>query len=86
VSLGTDTHIVAGGTLEDLPRVEPPAPHCTDLGNSERFVRQHGVDVRYCYLWKTYLECPVPYEPTARCPRFEEFLLTIFAKDKVLIA
>lgn len=56
MSVGADTHLVAGGALEDLPRAEPPAPHCTDLGNSERFVRQYGADVRYCYLWKTYFE------------------------------
>ncbi len=27
----------------------------TDLGNSERFVAQHGQDVRYCYQWGKWL-------------------------------
>jgi len=28
---------------------------CTDLGNAERFIAQHGDDVRYCYPWRTWL-------------------------------
>jgi putative DNA primase/helicase len=27
----------------------------TDLGNAERFVAQHGDDVRYCYQWRKWL-------------------------------
>jgi putative DNA primase/helicase len=27
----------------------------TDLGNAERFVAQHGQDVRYCYPWRKWL-------------------------------
>jgi putative DNA primase/helicase len=27
----------------------------TDLGNSERFVAQHGENVRYCYAWQKWL-------------------------------
>jgi putative DNA primase/helicase len=27
----------------------------TDLGNADRFVVQHGYDVRYCYPWRTWL-------------------------------
>ena len=27
----------------------------TDLGNSERFVAQHGKNVRYCYLWAKWV-------------------------------
>jgi len=27
----------------------------TDLGNSERFIAHHGENVRYCYLWRTWL-------------------------------
>jgi putative DNA primase/helicase len=27
----------------------------TDLGNAERFVAQHGENVRYCYSWRTWL-------------------------------
>jgi putative DNA primase/helicase len=31
------------------------ARNLTDLGNSERFVADHGGDVRYCYPWSTWL-------------------------------
>jgi len=31
------------------------ARNLTDLGNSERFVADHGEDVRYCYPWSTSL-------------------------------
>jgi len=27
----------------------------TDLGNAERFIAQHGENVRYCYLWRRWL-------------------------------
>jgi putative DNA primase/helicase len=35
----------------------PPAQgyNLTDLGNAERFVRDHGEDVRYCYPWRKWL-------------------------------
>jgi len=33
----------------------PRAYNLTDLGNSERFVSDHGEDVRYCYPWATWL-------------------------------
>ncbi len=33
----------------------PRAYNLTDLGNSERFVSDHGEDVRYCYPWSTWL-------------------------------
>ena len=34
----------------------PPAGYnLTDLGNAERFVRDHGEDVRYCYPWGKWL-------------------------------
>jgi putative DNA primase/helicase len=34
----------------------PPAGYnLTDLGNAERFVRDHGEEVRYCYLWGKWL-------------------------------
>ena len=41
--------------------VEQPASvlasaHCTDVGNAERFVGQHGTEVRYCHTWKRWLE------------------------------
>jgi P4 family phage/plasmid primase-like protien len=29
----------------------------TDLGNAERFVAQHGENVRYCYPWRKWLVC-----------------------------
>jgi putative DNA primase/helicase len=54
--VGADDALAAGVDVEGLPRAEAPAPHCTDLGNSERFVRQHGADVRYCWLWKSWLQ------------------------------
>jgi putative DNA primase/helicase len=31
------------------------ARNLTDLGNSERFVADHGGDVRYCYPWRKWL-------------------------------
>ena len=34
----------------------PRAYNLTDLGNSERFVSDHGEDVRYCYPWATWLD------------------------------
>jgi putative DNA primase/helicase len=35
---------------------QPPRGYnLTDLGNSERFVSQHGENVRYCYLWGKWL-------------------------------
>ena len=35
---------------------QPPRGYnLTDLGNSERFVGQHGENVRYCYLWGKWL-------------------------------
>ena len=52
--IGADDYLEAGGRVEDLPRAAPPDPHCTDLGNSERFIRQHGADVRYCWPWRTW--------------------------------
>jgi P4 family phage/plasmid primase-like protien len=37
-------------------RTQPhPGYNLTDLGNSERFVAQHGEYVRYCYPWRTWL-------------------------------
>ena len=35
----------------------PPSQgyNLTDLGNAERFVRDHGEDVRYCYPWRKWL-------------------------------
>lgn len=29
--------------------------HLTDAGNAQRFARQHGADVRYCYAWSCWL-------------------------------
>jgi len=35
---------------------QPPRGYnLTDLGNAERFVAQHGDDVRYCYPWRKWL-------------------------------
>ena len=33
----------------------PPRFNTTDLGNSERFVADHGQDLRYCYPWGRWL-------------------------------
>lgn len=33
----------------------PVGFNCSDLGNSERFVADHGEDVRYCYRWSSWL-------------------------------
>jgi putative DNA primase/helicase len=54
--LGADDFIQAGGRIEDLPRLDPPGPHCTDLGNAERFARLHGPDLRYVFPWRAWLE------------------------------
>jgi hypothetical protein len=56
MKIGADDVIAAGGRLEDLPRADPPAPHCTDLGNAERFVRMYGPDLRYVWPWATWLQ------------------------------
>jgi putative DNA primase/helicase len=45
-------HISANGRGSTQP---PPGNTLTDLGNSERFVRDHGETVRYCYPWRTWL-------------------------------
>lgn len=39
-------------------RADPPSvkiEHLTDLGNAKRLVAQHGKDLRFCYLWNTWL-------------------------------
>ncbi len=36
-------------------RASVPAFNLTDLGNAERFVRDHGEGVRYCYPWGKWL-------------------------------
>lgn len=33
----------------------PQGYNLTDLGNSERFIAQHGENVRYCYAWHKWL-------------------------------
>src|SRR5215212_1860805 len=33
----------------------PHAYNLTDLGNAERFIAQHGENVRYCYPWRKWL-------------------------------
>lgn len=41
---------------QDGSKSTPWAGHkLTDLGNAERFARQHGDDVRYCYAWGSWL-------------------------------
>jgi putative DNA primase/helicase len=46
VSISVNGH---GGALP------PRAYNLTDLGNAERFVRDHGENVRYCYPWGKWL-------------------------------
>jgi putative DNA primase/helicase len=47
--------------VEKVLEVVPGAPYVeerfnlTDLGNAERFVAQHGENVRYCYQWGKWL-------------------------------
>jgi putative DNA primase/helicase len=49
---GNVVHISANG--HDSPR--PPAGfNLTDLGNAERFVTDHGQDLRYCYPWGVWI-------------------------------
>lgn len=36
------------------PAAEDPTFHLTDLGNAERFARDHAGRVRYCHPWKTW--------------------------------
>lgn len=47
-------------TPEMLTRAEKPGEateelHYTDMGNSRRFVREFGSEVRYCHAWKSWL-------------------------------
>jgi putative DNA primase/helicase len=42
-------------TLEVVPAAPPYEERFTDLANAERFVAQHGQDVRYCYPWRKWL-------------------------------
>jgi hypothetical protein len=50
--------ITDGGVIEGLLtrwlRLRVPHPRLTDLGNSERFVAQHGEDIRYCYAFRSW--------------------------------
>jgi putative DNA primase/helicase len=63
--VGADDLVALGATAADvngLPREElPPLQHTgrparplTDLGNAERFVRQHGENVRFVHDWKCW--------------------------------
>src|SRR5439155_4514131 len=38
-----------------LRSADTEAPHCTDVGNAQRFVAAHGAGFRYCYVWGTWL-------------------------------
>jgi putative DNA primase/helicase len=49
---GSAAHISVNGH----GNVQPPRGYnLTDLGNAERFVAQHGENVRYCYAWSGWL-------------------------------
>lgn len=54
--IGADDALAAGVQLETLERSAPPPPHCTDVGNGERYLRQHGDDVRFVYEWRSWVE------------------------------
>jgi putative DNA primase/helicase len=45
-------NISANGHGSPLP---PREYNLTDLGNAERFIAQHGENVRYCYAWSRWL-------------------------------
>lgn len=45
-------------SFERAPLGETPgedAPHCSDLGNAQRFQRLYGTQFRYCAAWKCWL-------------------------------
>ena len=41
--------------MDDVKPQVQLATHLTDLGNAERFVREHGKNVRFCHAWKRWL-------------------------------
>src|SRR5438552_16420470 len=41
------------GHRQDVEPLEPPHP--TDIGNAERFARDHRNDVRYVHPWRRWL-------------------------------
>jgi hypothetical protein len=41
--------------LHAVRNAQPRDRHRTDLGNAERFVDQHGTDIRFCVPWKKWL-------------------------------
>jgi putative DNA primase/helicase len=45
----------ANGKVAHLPQSPGSATNLTDLGNAERLVEQHGVDLRYCYAWEKWI-------------------------------
>jgi Bifunctional DNA primase/polymerase, N-terminal/D5 N terminal like len=45
---------VIQGLLTPWLRLRVPHPRLTDLGNAERFIAQHGEDVRYCYPFRSW--------------------------------
>jgi putative DNA primase/helicase len=49
---GDLVHVSFNGYESPKP---PQGYNLTDLGNAERFVAQHGENVRYCYSWRTWL-------------------------------
>src|SRR5215216_2850706 len=51
-SAGDVVHVSFNGHGSSAPR---RGYNTTDLGNSERFIAQHGENVRYCYPWRTWL-------------------------------
>jgi len=58
---------------------QPPAGYnLTDLGNAERFVADHGEDVRYCYAWARWVVWT-----GARWERDESGRVHRFAKETV---
>jgi P4 family phage/plasmid primase-like protien len=50
---GRNTRVRA--TVGGNSRGPAPSFNLTDLGNAERFVGDHGEDVRYCYPWRRWL-------------------------------
>ena len=45
----------AGDTSAGPPSGPAQGEPMSDAGNAQRFAREHGQDVRYCYSWRTWL-------------------------------
>jgi putative DNA primase/helicase len=39
----------------EAPAIDKPHRHLTDIGNAQRLVDRHGIDLRYCHPWAKWL-------------------------------